>query len=102
MIEYLTEIITEYWNYYYLLIVISFVIGLLASYHHNTGFPIMFSSILGIIMYYGFNYLNIMVLGVNYYDHSILGIMLSIFSIIWLLIYAISHYNLIVYGRVVK
>lgn len=105
MIEYLTNLFGDYWNYYYLMIMISLIIGIGASYIHKTGIPILWTIVLSGILHYGYEYLNPMISGMINFDiinYTILSIMLLIFSLTWALIYIISHYNLIMYGEVVN
>lgn len=102
MIDYLIEILTPYWNYYYLIIAISFLIGCWASYEHDSGIPILWVSIIAIIMHWGKEYLQPMIEGIQYFSFTVLGILLSVFSISWAIIMIQSHYNLIVEGTVVR
>lgn len=105
MIEYITEWITQYWNLYYLLIMISLIIGFSASYIHKNGIPILWTLILSGILHFGYEYLNPMINGIinfDYINYTVLSIMLLTFSCTWVLIYIISHYNLIMYGEVVN
>lgn len=104
MFEYLTNIVTDYWNYYYLMIVISLIIGLMASYIHKTGIPILWTIILSGILHFGYEYLNPMINGLynfDYINYTVLSIMLMIFAVLWSLIMLLTHYNLIMEGEVV-
>jgi len=105
MIEYLTELYANYGNYYYLMICISLIVGIMASYIHKNGIPLLWTIILSGILHYGYNYLNPMINGLfnfEYTNYTVLSIMLCIMSITWILIMLITHYNLIMYGEVVN
>lgn len=98
------EWIINYWNYYYLMIIISLIIGIIASYIHKSKTPLLWTVILSGILHYGYELLNPMISGLynfDYVNYTVLSVMLLIFSSTWIIIMVITHLNLIREGEVV-
>lgn len=93
-------LIEDYLNWYYLIIALSLIIGIVAGYNTKSGIPIIWTVLLSLILHFGNVYLEPMLLGLQYINYSLLGVMLPIISVCWIIILLITHYNLLKYGKV--
>ena len=89
--------------WYYLIIGIFIIVGIIGTWIHNSAIPITWAVLMSIILFFGSTTLEPLIFGFQYYTmYSFQWIMVSLFGVLFALINLTYGYNILTKGTVVE